>query len=130
MENLLWNLLDFTTIVSTFIGFHVGNDDVGRYFLAIRVLKLVFLIKEVQFLNQEMKVFLSSFKKASYILVPALCLVYVFTIVGLYSFYGIRFLIQIYNTTDVGIQSTSTKVLTGQSMRIKCSFAERDPVQS
>ena len=88
-KEILWNLLDLTTIASTFLGFHLENG-ISRYFLAFRPLKLVFLIKEVSFLKEEMKIFSNSLRKASYILVPALCLVYVYTAIGLYSFHGIN----------------------------------------
>ena len=91
-SEIIWNLLDFLTIVSAFIGHNISNDETGKYLLAIRALKLIFMIKEVQELNEEVGRFMSSFKKASYILVPALILIYIYAIIGLYSFLGIQFL--------------------------------------
>ena len=85
----MWNILDFLTIASSFVGHHTA-EDVNKYFLAIRALKVIFLIRDVPDLSEEMGIFMNSFKKASFILVPALCLIYVFTIVGLYSFLGIQ----------------------------------------
>ena len=91
-SEIIWNLLDFLTIASAFIGHNISNDETGKYLLAIRALKLIFMIKEVQEPNEEVGRFMSSFKKASYILVPALILIYIYAIIGLYSFLGIQFL--------------------------------------
>ena len=87
-QEIFWILFDLITIISSFIGHHI-DIEVGRYFLAIRALKFLLLIREISFLNEEVGVLMNSLKKAICILAPALCLIYVYTIVGLYSFHGI-----------------------------------------
>ena len=84
----LWLVVDLMTVVATFLGIHIQHEEVSRYFRAVRTLRIAFLIKEIEVLNQQMHILISSVKKASNVLVPALCLLYIYAAVGLYSFSG------------------------------------------
>ena len=92
-DGIFWIFLDFITIASSFIGLNISDIDVAKYFLAVRILKLIFIIKEIPNLNQEMIIFLSSLRKAVSILVPAIILTYIYAVVGLHFFSGIFLLI-------------------------------------
>ena len=43
-SSIFWVLLDFLTIISSFVGYNIDYN-VGRYFLAFRALKFMFLIR-------------------------------------------------------------------------------------
>ena len=89
----LWLAIDLLTVTATFIGIHLQNQEVAKYFQAVRTFRIAFLIKEIEGLNEQMHILVSSVKKASNVLVPALCLLYVYAAVGLYSFSGTFFII-------------------------------------
>ena len=93
-------------MAATFLGAHLQEEEVAKYFQAVRAFRIAFLIKEVQALNEQMQVLVSSVKKASNVLVPALCLLYVYAVVGLYSFSGTFFIIQTWSIAGAGTPKT------------------------
>ena len=92
-QSKLWLAVDLLSVAATFLGIYIPNEEVGRCLQALRTLRIAFLIKEVEVLNQQMRILASSVKKASNVLVPALCLLYIYAAAGLYSFSGTSFAI-------------------------------------
>ena len=74
----------------------------SRFFQAVRTLRIAFLIKEIEVLNRQMHDLVSSVRSASNVLVPALCLLYIYAAVGLYSFSGTFFIIQTWSIAGAG----------------------------
>ena len=69
-----------------------------------------------------MHILVASVKKASNVLVPALCLLYIYATVGLYSFSSTFAFIQTSNTTSAGTPTTGEGQPTGLSTRRRCSY--------
>ena len=64
------------------------------------------------------------------ILFPAALLLYIFALIGLYSFSGKKVLIKVMSLIVAGLLIMSSKQKVGQSTRTKCFFAEREAAQS
>ena len=92
-QSKLWLAVDLLSVAATFLAVYVPNEEAARCLQALRTLRIAFLIKEVEVLNQQMRILASSVKKASNVLVPALCLLYIYAAAGLYSFSGTSFVI-------------------------------------
>lgn len=83
---LLWIILDAMTIGSGCAAFFVNDEETYRYLKALRTLKLLFLLKHVENMKTPVLSCLRALKKAVIILLPAMCLIYVYAVVGLFSF--------------------------------------------
>lgn len=81
-------MIDFFSIIAGIIGCSITEDEVSRYFKAVRTVKLLFLIKEVEILNKPASALMAALAKVGNILVPALVIIYVYAVVGLYTFTG------------------------------------------
>ena len=81
-------ILDFLTIICGFVGYGLNNDDVARYFKAIRALRLLFIIKEIKILNEPANSLMTALAKVGNVLIPALFIIYIYAVVGLYTFAG------------------------------------------
>ena len=121
-------ILDFLTIICGFVGYGLNNDDVARYFKAIRALRLLFIIKEIKILNEPANSLMTALAKVGNVLIPALLIIYIYAVVGLYTFAGNFIFIKISNTVSAELLIMSTKLRIGLFMRIKFSSAVKDPV--
>ena len=116
------------TIVSGFIGYGLTDSEVQRYFKAIRALKLLFLIKEVKIFNEPASHLVNALAKVGNILIPALFIIYIYAVVGLYTFSGNPYPIQTLNTTDAEAPTISIRIPIGQFTMMKYSCAGKDRV--
>lgn len=76
------------TIVFGFIGIGLEDDEVSRYFKALRTFRLIFLIKEIRIFNEPASYLMTALAKVGNILIPALFIIYIYAVVGLYTFSG------------------------------------------
>ena len=125
-EAFLFSLL---MAVCTFVGMHAPNEEVSRYFLCFRTLKLRCLFTEVPSLYEEIEKLKRSTKEALIILAPTFLFVYIYAIVGLHCFGGKSALMQVSSTTGAGTPTTSTSRPTGRSTRRRSSCAARGAVR-
>ena len=65
------------------------NDEISRYFKALRTLRLLYFIKELEFLNKPASDLMLALAKIGNLLIPAIVIIYVYAVVGLYAFAGI-----------------------------------------
>ena len=87
-EDGLANLFDLLMAVCSFIGLNIQDEEVARYFLCARVLKLGCLFVDVPELKGEMEKLLKSLKMAASILLPTILFIYIYAVVGLHCFSG------------------------------------------
>lgn len=69
---------------------------------------------------------LTALAKVGNILIPALVIIYVYAVVGLYTFSGTLYAIQTSSTTGAGLPTTSSGHQTGQSTKPRYSYAVRN----
>jgi hypothetical protein len=81
-----WIVLDIITIGTGCAAFVVINEDLDRYLKATRTLKLLFIIKSFDSLKVPVSSFIKALKKAGKILLPAICFIFFYSVVGLFSF--------------------------------------------
>ena len=91
--NKALKIIDVLSIISSFIGLHTQPHELSRYFLAFRVLKMIFVIKEIPALEVEGSKLIDSLKTASNLLLPIVLLILIYSIVGVHCFGGSRRLI-------------------------------------
>ena len=91
-ESKILKLLDFLSIACSFAGIHTQGE-VSRYFLALRVLKLTFLIKEFPALEEQTVQMKESLKLAGNIFLPVIVLILTYSIAGVHCFGGKHHLI-------------------------------------
>lgn len=118
--------LDLFCIVTGVIGGALHNNEVARYFKAMRTLRMLFFIKEISILAKPVQNLLTALAKVGNILIPALVIIYVYAVVGLYTFSGTLYAIQTSSTTGAGLPTTSTNHQTGQSTKRRYSYAVRN----
>ena len=81
-------VFDLLMAVCSFVGLNIQDQEVARYFLCARVLKLGCMFVEVPELKGEMEKLIKSLKMASSILLPTLLFIYIYAVVGLHCFSG------------------------------------------
>ena len=79
---------DVLMAVCSFVGLNIQDEEVARYFLCVRVLKLGCLFVEVPELKREMERLIKSLKMAASILLPTILFIYIYAVVGLHCFSG------------------------------------------
>ena len=79
---------DLLMAVCSFVGLNIQDEEVARYFLCVRVLKLGCLFVEVPELKREMERLIKSLKMAASILLPTILFIYIYAVVGLHCFSG------------------------------------------
>lgn len=70
------------------VGVAIPEDSISRYFKALRTLRLLFLIKEIDIWNRPASDLMQALAKVGNILIPAIVIIYVYAVVGLYAFTG------------------------------------------
>jgi hypothetical protein len=85
-----WMIMDFSLVGLGITGYLLEEGEVLRYVKAFRALRLIFLIKEIKFLNEPTTHLITALAKVGNILIPCLLIIYVYAVVGLYSFSGIH----------------------------------------
>lgn len=81
-----WIALDLLTIGAGCAAFIVTGEELNRYLKAFRTLKLLFIFKLFESLKNPVLSFLKALRKAGKILLPAMCLVFIYSVIGLFSF--------------------------------------------
>ena len=74
--------------ISGIVAYALPTGEPQRYFKAIRTLRLIFFIKEVNFLNEPTAYLMGALAKVCNILIPFFLIIYVYAVVGLYAFSG------------------------------------------
>jgi hypothetical protein len=77
------------SIISGLCGCLISDPEISRYLKAIRTIKLLFIIKEIEILCKPASDLMNALAKVGNILIPAIVIIYVYAVVGLYTFSGI-----------------------------------------
>jgi hypothetical protein len=84
---LFWLVLDLITNLSSYIAFGLSNyPEPVRYLKAIKILRLLMIIKESDYLQISAAKLIFSLSSVGKILFPAALFIYFYAIIGLYSF--------------------------------------------
>ena len=92
-QNKALAMMDVLSIVCTFVGIHTQQHEFSRYFLALRIIKIRIFLGEVPALEEEVQKFVASLRVALKIVLPVVCLIFIYSIVGLHIFGGNHHLI-------------------------------------
>ena len=87
-EKIFWLLFDFLLVISGIVAYSLEDGEPQRYFKAFRTLRLIYFIKEIKFLNEPSAHLIMALAKVGNLLIPALLIIYIYAVVGLYSFSG------------------------------------------
>ena len=87
-ESKTLRVMDILSIACTFVGLHTQQYEFSSYVLALRTLKIRVFLQEVPALEEEVEKFISSLKTALKIVLPVVCLIIIYSVVGLHLFGG------------------------------------------
>ena len=127
--NKFFRAVDLLSVVSSFAGIHTQGSEISRYLLALRVLRVRLLLREILSLDGEMMKLGKSLKTAANVLLPIFFMILLYSVVGMHCFGGSHRPIQVSSSAGAETLSTSSKRATGQCTREKSSYAGRNPVQ-
>lgn len=125
-----WLFIDFALSLLGILGCTIEEDEPQRYIKAVRTLRLIFLIREIPFLSEPATHLVFALQKVSTVLIPAFLIIYFYAATGLFFLSGSSILTKIWNTIDVGIQTTNSGHRTGQCMKMKFFFVGKENAPS
>lgn len=82
--------MDITTSIAGIIAFTLNDTsfETARYFKAYRALKIIFLIRQIKYFYDPAYSLMTSLAKIGNLLIPILFIIYMYAVIGLYSFTG------------------------------------------